>query len=83
MSRPYPTRPVLRYAELSKVVSRLKIPVHWHVKKLRNPQGPEGRLIKLRQTVTALFKYERIELSYYRADEARGYAERVSNFISQ
>lgn len=77
MSRPYPNRPLLRYAELSKIVSRLKIPVHWHVKKFRNPQGPEGRLIRLRQTVTALFKYERIELNYYRAEEARGYAERL------
>lgn len=72
-----PTRPLLRYAELSKLVSRLNIPVHWHVKRMRNPQGPEGRLIKLRQTVTALFKYERIELNYARADEARGYAERL------
>ncbi len=32
----------------------------------------------MRQTVTALFKYERIELLYCRADEARGYAERVN-----
>lgn len=42
-------------------------------------QGPEGRLKKLRATVTALVKYERVELQYPRADEARGYAERVSH----
>jgi large subunit ribosomal protein L17 len=36
-----------------------------------------GRLNKLRKTVTALIKHERLEMNYNRADEARGYAERV------
>lgn len=75
--RPVPTRPLVHYAELSKLVSRLKIPVHWHVKRMSNPQGPEGRLLKLRKTVTALFKYERLELNWYLGDESRGYAERL------
>lgn len=79
LNKPTPLRPLIHYAELSKLVSRLKIPVHWHVKKLRRGDvpGPEGRLLKLRASVTALFKYERIEMDYYPADEARGYAERL------
>jgi len=44
---------------------------------MATPEGPAGRLKALRATVTALLKYERIELYYNRADEARGYAERV------
>jgi len=31
----------------------------------------------MRKTVTALVKHERIELNFHRADEARGYAERL------
>ncbi|KAK3908007.1 39S ribosomal protein L17, mitochondrial [Frankliniella fusca] len=78
-NKPVPLRPLIHYADLSKLVSRLKIPVHWHVKKLRGGEipGPEGRLLKLRKSVTALIKYERIEMDYYPAEEARGYAERL------
>lgn len=36
----------------------------------------------MRCGVTALIKYERIELYYPRADETRGYAERVYFKIS-
>ncbi|KAL0267194.1 UNVERIFIED_CONTAM: hypothetical protein PYX00_009540 [Menopon gallinae] len=46
-------------------------------RRFRNPDGPEGRLLKMRKTVTALIKYERIELNYNRGDESRGYAERL------
>lgn len=68
----------MNQAEVNKLVSQLRIKVDAHVKRLRNPQGPEGRLHRLRQIVTGLFKHERIELNYPSADEARGYAERVS-----
>ena len=68
----------MNQAEVSKLMSQLRIAVKPHVKKLRNPEGPEGRLKKLRKTVNALIKHERIELNYPRADEARQYAERVS-----
>lgn len=78
--RPVPTRPPVHYADLSKLVSRLKIPVHWQVKQL-GAKGPEERLVKLRKTVTALFKYERIEANFAIAEEARGYSERVSTYI--
>lgn len=64
-------------------MSQLKIAVSPRHRRMKNPLGPEGRLMKLRQTVTALFKYERLELNYNRADEARGYAERVSLYLSK
>lgn len=68
----------MNQAELSKLVSALKIAVKPKPRGFSNPEGPAGRLRKLRATVTALIKYERIELNYPRADEARGYAERVT-----
>lgn len=63
--------------EITKLVSKLNTRINTRLRKFRNPKGPEERLNKLRKTVTALFKYERIELNYPRADEARMYAERV------
>lgn len=68
----------MNQAEVSHLVSRLRIKVNPTYRRLKNPKGPEGRLDKLRKTVTGLIKHERIELNYNRADEARGYAERVS-----
>lgn len=68
----------MNQAEVSKLVSKLRIKVPPKHRKLPNPKGPEGRLDKLRKTLTGLIKYERIELNYNRADEARQYAERVS-----
>ena len=44
---------------------------------LRNKQGVEGRLKRISNTVTALVREERIEVSYQRGDEARAYLERV------
>ncbi|KAK9870263.1 hypothetical protein WA026_006351 [Henosepilachna vigintioctopunctata] len=67
----------MNQADVSKLVSKLNIKVNPRLRKFRSPQGPEGRLDKLRKTVTALFKHERIELNYPRADEARMYAERL------
>lgn len=70
----------MNQADVSKLVSQLRINIGSRAKKLRNVDGPEGRLRKLRKTVTALVKHERIEMNYPRADEARGYAERVISF---
>lgn len=68
----------MNQAEINKLVSQLRIRVNPRLRKFRNPLGPEERLNKLRKTVTALIKHERIELNYPRADESRMYAERVS-----
>ncbi|XP_055380528.1 39S ribosomal protein L17, mitochondrial [Condylostylus longicornis] len=67
----------MNQADVTKLVSQLKIAVRSRQRNLKNKDGPEGRLNKLRKTVTALIKHERIELNYNRADEARGYAERL------
>jgi large subunit ribosomal protein L17 len=68
----------MNQAEVTKLMSQLRVFVNPRHRNLKNRFGPEGRLIKLRQTVTALVKFERIELHTNRAHEARGYAERVS-----
>lgn len=67
----------MNQADVTKLVSKLRVKVNPTHRRLKNPKGPEGRLNKLRKTVTGLIKYERIELQYNRADEARPYAERV------
>merc|ERR1712071_274420 len=64
-------------ADLTRLVSTLKIAVRPRHRQFASPEGPAGRLRRLRATVTALVKYERIELHEPRADEARGYAERL------
>ncbi|XP_037934296.1 39S ribosomal protein L17, mitochondrial-like [Teleopsis dalmanni] len=72
----------MNQADVSKLISQLRIAVRPTHRRLKNPNGPEGRLLKLRKTITALVKHERIELNYNRADEARGYAELlISNAI--
>lgn len=68
----------MNQAEVSKLMSQLRVAVAPKARRLRNVDGPEGRLLKLRKTVTAIIKHERIELNYHRADEARAYVERVS-----
>lgn len=67
----------MNQADVTKLMSQLRIAVRPNKRHLKNVDGPEGRLLKLRKTVTALVKHERIELFYNRADEARGYAELV------
>lgn len=67
----------MNQAELSRLVSTLRVSVKPRHRQMATPEGPAGRLKTLRATVTALLKYERIELYYNRADEARGYTERV------
>lgn len=49
-------------------------------RRLRNAEGPAGRIKKIQKTLTALLKYERLEVNYNRADETRGYVELVSIF---
>ncbi|XP_066950406.1 large ribosomal subunit protein bL17m [Macrobrachium rosenbergii] len=66
----------MNQAEIRKLIPALRITIQ-NRRRMSNPLGPEGRLIKLRKTVTDLVKNERIELNYNRADEARGYAERL------
>ncbi|KAK6642267.1 hypothetical protein RUM44_013990 [Polyplax serrata] len=63
-------------AEASRLVSKLRYNLKDR-RKLSNIKGPQGRHDKIRKTVTALLKYERIELNYNSADESRGYAERL------
>ena len=67
----------MNQARVDRLISKLKISLLPKARKLRNVLGPEGRLLKLRKTVNALVKYERIELNLNRGDEARGYAERL------
>ncbi|CAH0686140.1 unnamed protein product [Spodoptera exigua] len=67
----------MNQAEVSKLVSKLRVKVLPRHRNLPGPKGPEGRIDKLRKTVTGLIKFERIELNYNRADEARQYAERL------
>jgi large subunit ribosomal protein L17 len=67
----------MNQADVTKLMSRLRIKYKPQRRKLKNPQGPEGRLKKIQKTLTALIKHERIELNYERADETRGYVERV------
>ncbi|XP_047473335.1 39S ribosomal protein L17, mitochondrial-like [Penaeus chinensis] len=67
----------MNQAEIRKLIPALRVAIQPRQRKFRNPDGPEGRLNKMRATVTELVKNERIELNYNRADEARGYAERL------
>ncbi|KAF6212462.1 hypothetical protein GE061_012985 [Apolygus lucorum] len=67
----------MNQADVSRLVPRLRIRVNPKPRRLRNPDGQEGRLNKMRQTVLGLIKYKRIELNSNTADEARGYAERL------
>ncbi|XP_033217436.1 39S ribosomal protein L17, mitochondrial [Belonocnema kinseyi] len=64
-------------ANVKHLVSKLNFKIGDKARRLSNPDGPAGRFRKLQKTVTALIKYERIELKYNRADEARGYVERL------
>ena len=73
----------MNQAEVTKLMSQLKFAIKPTHRRLKNIDGPEGRLLKLRKTVTALFKFERLEMNYNRADEARGYAERVSAELTE
>ncbi|ODN05602.1 39S ribosomal protein L17, mitochondrial [Orchesella cincta] len=63
--------------KLVNLVSKLNVRVLPTRRRLSQPDGPEGRLKRMRNIVTALVKNERIEVRYHSGDEARGYAERL------
>ncbi|XP_065346145.1 large ribosomal subunit protein bL17m [Cloeon dipterum] len=67
----------MNQADVSRLVSKLKINVLPKHRRLTNPDGPKGRMFRMQKTVTALFKHERLEVTRNTADEARGYAERL------
>ncbi|XP_021938773.1 39S ribosomal protein L17, mitochondrial [Zootermopsis nevadensis] len=67
----------MNQADVSKLMSRLKIKYSPVKRKLKNSEGPVGRAKKIQKTLTALIKHERIELNFNRADETRGYVERL------
>ncbi|XP_065301936.1 large ribosomal subunit protein bL17m [Dermacentor albipictus] len=64
-------------ADATRLIPALKHGVKHRYRKLTTSKGPLGRVEKIRETLTALFKHERIELNHPRADEVRGYAERL------
>lgn len=66
-------------ADVAKFVSKLRFAIPVKARRLNNPEGPEGRLDKMRKLVTGLIKYERIEVAFPKGHEARCYAERVSS----
>jgi large subunit ribosomal protein L17 len=63
--------------DLTHLVSKLNVRIQPKKRPMRNEEGPTGRLKVLRHTVSALIKHERIEVSYHKGDEARGYMERL------
>ncbi|XP_015585057.1 39S ribosomal protein L17, mitochondrial [Cephus cinctus] len=67
----------MNQANVTHLVSKLKFNIRPTPRRLKNKDGPPGRVLKIQKTLTALFEYERIELFYNRADEVRGYAERL------
>ncbi|XP_037518765.1 39S ribosomal protein L17, mitochondrial [Rhipicephalus sanguineus] len=64
-------------ADATRLIPALKHVVTHRHRRLTTPKGSLGRVEKIRATLTALFKHERIELNHPRADEVRGYAERL------
>lgn len=66
----------MNQANIEKLVSKLRYNVKSR-RQFRNPEGPLGRLRKFQKTLTALIKYERLELNYSRADETRGYVDQL------
>ncbi|KAK0089733.1 hypothetical protein PV325_005880 [Microctonus aethiopoides] len=67
----------MNQANVNNLVSQLKFKIQPVARKLKSVDGPAGRIRKIQKTLTALIKYERIELYYNRADEVRGYADRL------
>ena len=67
--------------DLTHLMNKLRIKVRPQYRRMAQPDGPQGRLRMMQETVNAVIKYERIELSYGRADEARGYVERVCDYV--
>ncbi|KYQ50102.1 39S ribosomal protein L17, mitochondrial [Trachymyrmex zeteki] len=66
----------MNQANVENLVNKLRYNVKPR-RKFGNSDGPEGRLRKFQKTLTALIKYERLELNYRRADETRGYVDQL------
>jgi len=62
-------------------MNRLRVPLNRRPRKLRGTlglgSGPEGRIERIRMTVTQLMRHERLEGSFAVLDESRAYAELV------
>ncbi|XP_015112143.1 39S ribosomal protein L17, mitochondrial [Diachasma alloeum] len=67
----------MNQANVNNLVSKLRFNIQPKYRTLRNKDGLEGRIRKIQKTLTALLKYERIELYWNRADEVRGYVDRL------
>lgn len=71
-------------ADITKLVSRLRFKIQPERRKFQHKLGRMGQLDQMSDYVTAMIKYERVEMYYPRADEVRGYTERVSgNRVNQ
>lgn len=44
---------------------------------MKQPKGPQGRLLMMQKTTTLVVKHERVEANYNRLDECRGYIEQL------
>lgn len=71
-------RKKMNQANVTNLVSKLKFNILPRHRNLRGVEGPAGRIRKIQKSLTALIKYERLEMYYNRADETRGYVDRVS-----
>ncbi|XP_034943925.1 39S ribosomal protein L17, mitochondrial [Chelonus insularis] len=67
----------MNQAKINNLVSQLHFKIRSKRRNLSTPEGLQGRARKISRTLTALLKYERIELAWARADETRGYVERL------
>ncbi|XP_058810480.1 large ribosomal subunit protein bL17m [Phymastichus coffea] len=65
----------MNQAKVLNLMSKINFRIFPKARNLKNVDGPEGRILKLQKSMTALLKYERIEMNYNRADETRGYIE--------
>lgn len=70
----------MNQANIEHLVSKLRYNVKPR-RRFSNPEGPLGRLRKFQKTLTALIKYERLELNYMRADETRGYVDQARTLL--
>lgn len=79
VSRGPPSLPIM--GGFAAPIPRLNLPVKNRQRGLKNKEekSSEGRLLTIKRLITDLFRYERVEMSYRRADECRLYAERVRN----
>jgi len=68
---------VIGKPDVTHLISKLNLRVQPKKRAFSNPEGPTGRLKIMRRTVSGLIQHERLEVSYSKGDEARGYLERL------